>query len=258
MFEFVGQKSIIRELTSLVAVGAVDCVLLRGTFGHGKTTLAKMYASLFGPYLYYPVPPRDLTTIPPHGDTIIIDEIHRINDNKEEELYPLLENRRVVLCTTTTGGLSNALRSRCVELTMAEYSQDELAGIVYMHSVKEGIQLEISHAHAIARRAHGNPRVAVMLAKRLWRLIRHDRNPFNLYHILREFDSLGIDERGWDMRHKAYMRLLITSGRPIGLNSISQHLGLDVNTVQSEIEPALMKSGLITITRQGRKLCQLH
>jgi len=114
--------------------------------------------------------------------------------------------------------------------------------------------IEQSQAMEIAKRARFNPRVAILLSQRVYRLVKLDNAPFNIDNILKELDRLGIDARGYDDRHRAYLRCLELSSRPVGIKSISMMIGVDMDSITEEIEPTLLQDNLINITSRGRVL----
>lgn len=251
MINFIGQTLIIKELNALYAEGSTDAVLLKGKYGHGKTTLAEWYASLYGKkFLYYDIPPKNLDTIPVEFGTVVIDEVHRIGVN-EEMLYSLIATRRIIMCTTDTANLSDALKSRCVVLQLSDYTLSEIIRII-----QTNMDIATEKALEIAKRANLNPRVAIMLTKKVRRLINIDRLSFNLNNVLKQFDELGIDRYGLDDRHRAYLALLSNAGRPLGLRTVSITLQLSEDTIRGEIEPLLLRLRKIIITPRGRQLCQ--
>jgi Holliday junction resolvasome RuvABC ATP-dependent DNA helicase subunit len=228
MRDFIGQALAIKELLGLWYDDSTDAVLLKGKYGHGKTTLAEWYAGLFGKYIYYDIPPRNFNVIPSTFGNIVIDEIHRIQC--EEALYRLIAERRVVMCTTDTANLSGSLKSRCVIIQLQDYTLSEIIQIIRVN-----MDINLDKAKEIALRSNLNPRVAIMLTHRVRRLIKVDGLPFNLEAVLKQFDDLGIDRYGLDDRHRAYLALLSNIGRPASLRTIALTLQLSEDTVREEI-----------------------
>lgn len=186
------------------------------------------------------------------ASTIIMDEIHLIQE--EEALFPLFGLKNLIFCSTNVGNLSGAFRSRCITLTLQPYSVGEVAAIVVTNLEDKGMHILDSQAKAIARRARCNPRVAIQLAERIWRLSALEGREFNLESIYQEFHNLGIDERGYDDRHRAVISYLYKTGRPVGIRTISRAINISESIIKEEVEPALIEDGVIEITRQGRGL----
>jgi len=248
MINFIGQSLVIKELYGLYMDESQEAVLLKGKYGHGKTTLAEWYASLYGNFIYYDVPPRNFDKVPTMFRTIIMDEVHRVGD-REEYLYKLIARHRMVMCTTDTALLSDAFKSRCVILQLEDYTLDEIVQIIRLH-----VDINYDKALEVAKRSNLNPRVALMLTHRVRRLINIDSLPFSLEAVLYQFDQLGIDEYGLDDRHRAYLALLSNMGIPLSLRTISLTLQLSQDTIRTEIEDLLLRMNKIIITNKGRQL----
>lgn len=248
----IGQKPVKRELQVLAYDDSPFSILLRGPYGYGKTTLAHLYAQTRGRYLYYPIPPS-ADEISGLGRTVILDEIHLTN--KEEQYFPLMQgNRSAVFCTTNTANLSGAFKSRCIQLTLNDYTLDEITSIIMISLAGDGTIIEKSQALELAKRAHLNPRLAIILAKRVYRLVKFEGENFNLNNIIKELELLGIDEHGYDNRHRAYLLYLKKMGTSVGLRTLSTAIGVDEHTLTNEIEPSLISDGKVIITRRGRTL----
>lgn len=250
--QIIGQEKIIRELRAIIKEDAYVSILLRGQYGSGKTTLAKIYASSFGGILYYETPPgRNLKA---YMRSVVVDEIHL--ENTLELYYPYMTDGKhnMAFCTTEGATLPGAFKSRCLQFNMQAYTLEQITRIVLDRLERDLTYIEESQAKEVAKRARLNPRVSILLAQRVYRLIKLDNMRFIIDNILLELDRLGIDERGYDDKHRAYLRCLEVVGRPIGLKALSMRLGIDVDTLQEEIEPTLMQDGLVEITRKGRVL----
>lgn len=248
---FIGQKQVVRELKAIAEQGSNESVLIRGEYGHGKTTLARLMGKTRGLYKYYHVPP-DRNNLNRFSPTLVVDEIHLLKS--PETYYDMMGKKMMIFCTTTTGRLSPAFTSRCISVTLESYIQDEIAKIIITTMDRWGKTIRKNKALEVATRSHMNPRVAIMLAKRAYRLIKADGKIFNLENLLREFDNLGIDKQGFDNRHRAYLTLLLRANRPIGLLTISRSLGMDEDTILNEVEPSLLRAEKIMITSRGRIL----
>ena len=250
--QIIGQENIIRELRAIIKADACVSILLRGQYGSGKTTLAKIYANSFGGALYYEVPPGRNFKAYMRG--VVVDEIHL--ESALEFYYPPMTDGKhnIAFCTTEGATLPGAFKSRCLQFNMRPYTLKQITRIVLDRLERDLTYIEASQAEEIAKRARLNPRVSILLAQRVYRLVKLDNNQFIIDNILLELDRLGIDDRGYDDKHRAYLRCLEVAGRPIGLKSLSMRLGIDVDTLQEEIEPTLMRDGLVEVTVRGRVL----
>ena len=248
--QIIGQENIVRELRAIINADACVSILLRGQYGSGKTTLAKLYAKSFGGILYYEVPPgKDFKA---YMRGVVVDEIHM--ESTLELYYPHMTDGKhnIAFCTTEAATLPGAFKSRCLQFVIQPYTLEDIVKIVTERLERGLTYIQPSQALEIAKRARLNPRVAILLAQRIYRLVKLERMPFQLQTIIAELDRLGIDERGYDDRHRAYLRCLEAVGRPIGLKTLSMRLGIDVDTLQEEIEPTLIKDGLVEVTSRGR------
>jgi len=250
---FVGQRQAVRELEAISVSSDPENVLIRGEYGHGKTTLARLTAKSRGHrYKYYPVPPTP-GGIDMRAASQIIDEIHLARQT--EYYYEMMgEDRLVIFCTTTTGKLPPAFLSRCTNITLRPYTIDEIATIIIKTMERWGTSLSGQKAYEVAKRSHANPRIGIMLAKRVFRLLRMDNRAATMDNVLAEFDAMGIDAEGLDDRHRAYISLLDLAERPLGLLTISRSIGMDEGTILNEVEPALLRTGRLDITSRGRIL----
>ena len=248
------QRQAVRELRAISLSSGPENVLIRGEYGHGKTTLARLTAkSRGGRYRYYHIPPLP-DDIDKYSVSLVIDEIHLTRQT--EGYYELMnQDRLVIFCTTTTGKLPPAFLSRCTGITLRSYTTDEITTIVMKAMTRwGGVSLNESKAYEVAKRSHANPRIGIVLAKRVYRLLRMDNRAVTVSNVLAEFDAMGIDAEGLDDRHRAYISLLDQAKRPIGLLTISRSIGMDEGTIINEIEPALLRAGRLDITPRGRVL----
>ncbi len=290
---YVGQERIKDNLAVSITASkmrgeALDHVLLYGPAGLGKTTLAHIIATEMGTQLKVTSGPAieragDLAAILTNlneGDVLFIDEIHRLNHNVEEILYPAMEDfvldfiigkgpsaKNVQLplarftligATTRAGMLSTPLRDRFGVICRLEtYSQDELTEIVERASKMLEIDIEKSAAVEIAKRSRGTPRIANRLLRRV-----RDYAMFKGHKgILLEdakgaLKMLGIDELGLD---NIDIRLLSAmaekfSGKPCGLDTLAATINEDANTIEDVYEPYLLQLGFIARSPRGRIL----
>lgn len=249
--EFIGQEEIKTELVTILKSRLpIPHILFYGGWGMGKTTLAKLVAERIGLSSYH-VGTQKSISFSDYYDVHVIDEIHSLS--RPEELYPIMENKVFMGCTTKIGAMDLPLRSRFVEFVFRDYSNEEIMKIVKV-ATKSFRNLSDGALNRIAIRSRGVPRTAINLAYRLIRYCRVHKLEFTPVNIDKMCEYFGIDEKGFTIQDMKYLDVLKNINRPIGLTTLSALTGIDKNTLTLVIEPFLLKEGLITVTSSGRTL----
>ena len=209
---------------------------------------------------------------------MFIDEIHRLNRQVEETLYPAMEDYAIDImvgkgptarsirldlprftligATTRAGMLSAPLRDRFGLITKLDfYSYEELKSIVFRSSKVLGVNIDDTGADEIARRSRGTPRLANRLLKRVrdYAEVRYDGN-ITEDIACEALDLLEVDRFGLDKNDREFLLTIVSKfeGGPVGLTTLAAALGEDSGTIEDVYEPYLLKSGLINRTPKGR------
>ena len=296
MAEFIGQEKVKEKMHICIEAARLrdeplEHLLFYGPPGLGKTTLSTIVANEMGVNIRVTSGPAIerqgdlaaiLTNLAP-GDVLFIDEIHRLNPNVEEILYPAMEDysldiiigkgpsarslrlelpRFTLVGATTRAGLLTApLRDRFGMVNRLElYSPEELGIIVERSAGILDIRIEREGAVEIARRARGTPRIANRLLRRVrdYAQIRADgvitRDVADAALRLNEVDELGLDNED--------RRLLLAivdkfGGGPVGLDTLSAATGEEATTIEDVYEPYLLQLGFIQKTPRGRMATRL-
>ena len=289
--DYIGQEKL-KEMLSIYIEAAkkrkqsLDHCLFYGPPGLGKTTISNIIANELGvnckitsgPAIEKPGEMAAILNSLSEGDVLFVDEIHRLNRQVEEVLYPAMEDFAIdvllgkesstrslrlelphfslIGATTRAGLLSAPLRDRFGIISKLEfYKKEELTKIVLRSAKVLSVPIEEDGAKSIAMRSRGTPR----LANRLLRRIRDFADVKYEGVITKEvaeesLDLLNVDKLGLDQNDRAYLTAIVDkySGGPVGLETLAVSLGEDSGTVEDMIEPYLLLQGLIDRTKRGR------
>lgn len=294
--EYVGQKKAKENLKVYIEAAklrgeALDHVLFYGPPGLGKTTLACIIAEEMGvnikitsgPAIEKPGEMAAVLNNLQEGDVLFVDEIHRLNRQVEEVLYPAMEDYAIdimigkgatarsvrldlphftlVGATTRAGLLTAPLRDRFGVMHKLEfYDVDELQSIIVRSAGVLGVDIDTSGARELARRSRGTPRLANRLLKRVrdFAQVKYDGI---ITKDVAEYalDLLEVDKYGLDKGDRSVLTTLIEKfgGGPVGIDTLAAALGEDTGTIEDVYEPYLIMNGFINRTPRGRVATEL-
>lgn len=291
LLDYVGQEKVKNNLKVYIEAAkargdALDHVLFYGPPGLGKTTLAGIIANEMGthikvtsgPAIERPGEMAAILNNLQEGDVLFVDEIHRLNRQVEEVLYPAMEDFEIdimigkgatarsirldlpqftlVGATTRAGLLSAPLRDRFGVVSHLEYyTVAELETIIVRSAGVLAVEIDLKGANELARRSRGTPRLANRLLKRVrdFAQVRYDGR------ITAEvadyaLNLLEVDRDGLDRNDRLILNTIVSkfSGGPVGLDTLAASIGEDAGTLEEVYEPYLIQNGFINRTPRGR------
>ena len=270
---------------------ALDHVLFYGPPGLGKTTLAGIIANEMhvnikitsGPAIEKPGEMAAILNNLQEGDVLFVDEIHRLNRQVEEVLYPAMEDYAIdimigkgasarsirldlpkftlVGATTRVGMLTAPLRDRFGVIHRLEfYTVEELKRIIARSAKVLDVGIDDAGATALARRSRGTPRLANRLLKRVRDFAQVKYDGYITEDVANyALDLLDVDKCGLDQTERTLLMTIIErfDGGPVGLDTLAASLSEDSGTIEDVYEPYLLKNGFIQRTPRGRIVTDL-
>lgn len=294
--EYIGQDKVKNNLKVYIEAAksrneSLDHVLFYGPPGLGKTTLACIIAEEMGvnikitsgPAIEKPGEMAAILNNLREGDVLFIDEIHRLNRQVEEVLYPAMEDYAIdimigkgatarairldlpkftlVGATTRAGLLTAPLRDRFGVVNKLEfYSVEQLGEIINRSADVLGVWIDPDGANEIARRSRGTPRLANRLLKRVrdFAQVKYDGR---ITKEVAEFslNLLDVDRYGLDNGDRTILETILQKfdGGPVGLDTLAAAIGEDSGTLEDVYEPYLIKNGFLIRTPRGRMATKL-